>query len=434
MSRVRSRKKIIISTLILIIITGILVFNYLFSPSPYPTFGPITKQEMLTNEDYIEDFEYAYETLESYYPFLEVNKIANNVDWLGNKEEYRNMISECVTDNEFFETMGLILSDLNNGHTHLLDENYGLDIYLLYMMNMPRFDWRVDMVKMFEKPNVQARYNVSNERIDDMVEQMENNVPEESSAKNVETIDIVPEKVGYIAIKQMVTPDLNLASFKEEHDIIKNYLGKAKDYPVLIIDIRENGGGNSGYWSDFLMPLIVDKTYSQKTYSFVKEGPLLNKFRRQSGLKKLKGDSLSSFDFPEKTEKMIKGFSYFSSHTIKVEPSSDSINYEGNLYLLVDNYVYSSSEKLASFAKESEMAVLVGERTGGDGIGSDPMLVDLPNTGFVLRFSKELGITEQGSINELDQTEPDILVSNPRSPIMTYDDAIMNVLEREGIQ
>ena len=85
------------------------------------------------------------------------------------------------------------------------------------------------------------------------------------------------------------------------------------------------------------------------------------------------------------------------------------------------------------------MAILVGERTGGDGIGTDPMLIDLPNTGYVLRFSKELGITEQGSINELDQTEPDIFISNPRKvtrrngPIVNYDEAISTILEMEGI-
>lgn len=50
----------------------------------------------------------------------------------------------------------------------------------------------------------------------------------------------------------------------------------------------------------------------------------------------------------------------------------------------------------------------MGERTGGDGIGNDPYLLGLPNTGYIVRFSKELGVTESGSINEIDKTEPDI--------------------------
>lgn len=441
MKRGKSRKRIIITVITLTILIGIFVTNYLLSPSSYPTFNPIAEQEALGTKDYIEDFDYTYSILESYYPFFEVNKIANNVDWLGNREEYKNLISKCNTDEEFYEAMGLILAELNNGHTHLLDTNYGLDSYVLYKMTLPRFDWRVDMVKIFEKPIVQARHNITNERIDDMVEHMETYVSDVNTRKNIVVANIVPDKVAYISIKEMVTPDLNIPSFKEEHDIIKNYLKEVKDHSALIIDIRENGGGNSAYWSDFLMPLIVDRSYSQDTYSFVKDGPLLNRFRRQSGFKELTNDKISDFNFPEKTNNIVKDFAYYMDGNTQVTPSKDSINFQGNLYLLVDKYVYSSSEQLASFAKESEMATLVGERTGGDGIGTDPMLIDLPNTGYVLRFSKELGITEEGSINELDQTEPDIEVSNPRKvtnisgrPIVDYDEALNAVLKMEGIQ
>lgn len=441
MQRGKSRRRIIITVITLTILIGIFVTNYLLSPSSYPTFNPIHEQEALGTEDYIEDFDYTYSILESYYPFFEVNKISNNVDWLGKKEEYKNLISNCKSDEGFYETMSLILADLNNDHTHLLNPKYGLDSYVLYKMNNARFDWRVDMVKIFEKPTVQARHNITNERIDEMVEHMETYVPDDYSPKNIIVADIVPEKVAYMGIKEMVTPDLNIPSFKEEYHIIKDYLEEVKDYSALIIDIRENGGGNSGYWSDFLMPLIVDRSFTQNTYSFIKEGPLFNHCRRQYGFKKFTNDEISDFDFPEKTNKIIKDFSYYMDSKTQVTPSEDSINFQGNLYLLVDKYVYSSSEKLASFAKESEMATLVGERTKGDGIGTDPMLIDLPNTGYVLRFSKELGITEEGSINELDQTEPDIELSNPRKvtsqsgrPIISYDEAVSTVLKIEGIQ
>ena len=77
---------------------------------------------------------------------------------------------------------------------------------------------------------------------------------------------------------------------------------------------------------------------------------------------------------------------------------------------MVDEGVYSSAEMLASFCKETKLAKLVVTRTGGDGIGFDPLKVDLPRTGYVLRFSDGLGLTESGSINELDKTKPDIEV------------------------
>ena len=105
-------------------------------------------------------------------------------------------------------------------------------------------------------------------------------------------------------------------------------------------------------------------------------------------------------------------------HKAQLRPRKDSIKFKGKIYLLVDKKVFSSSEKLASFAKESGLATLVECKTGGDGIGSDPYLIALPNNGYILRFTKELGVTSKGRINEVDKTEPDIDVN-----------ALVNVIE-----
>lgn len=129
-----------------------------------------------------------------------------------------------------------------------------------------------------------------------------------------------------------------------------------------------------------------------------------SKIRKQSGFKELNDERIENFDFPKETLEMIDEFSYLASRNSKLSPNKESINFKGKIYLLVDKYVYSSSEMMASFAKESNMATLVGERTGGDGIGSDPMLIDFPNSGYIMRFSKEMSVTGKGSINEMDQT------------------------------
>ena len=443
MSISKFKKPFIILFLVLTILAGGLIFHYLStSPLPYPTLAPIEEGVILTSKEYIEDFDFVYETLETYYPYFDVNKKLHNIDWLGNREIYRDKVSKCKTDQEFNETMNHILRGINNGHTNLLHEGSGLFYYTTYK-TAPRADWRSEMPKIFEKPRVQARYGITNESVDKELEIQANYKPETSSAKNAIVGDIIPKEIGYIGVKQMIQPDLKMGSFKEEHDTIKTYLDKIKDYPILIIDIRENGGGSDLYWSKFLMPLIIDKSYSQKTYRFMKEGIILSKVRKQEKFKEYTSEMESDFNFPKETFSMINDFDYYSSFTQKVSPNKDSINFKGKIYLLVDKYVYSSSEMMASFAKESQMATLVGEKTGGDGIGSDPMLIDMPNSGYVLRFPKEMGITEEGSINELDQTQPSILVPNPvkkinfgskGQAILNGDSGIMKVIEIEGYQ
>lgn len=79
--------------------------------------------------------------------------------------------------------------------------------------------------------------------------------------------------------------------------------------------------------------------------------------------------------------------------------------------MLVDGDVYSSAEAWAVFAKSTGWATLVGERTGGDGIGIDPLIASLPHSGYAFRLPAVMGLTSLGVINEERQTEPDMEVS-----------------------
>lgn len=396
------------------------------------------KEFFVSREELIKDFDFMYETLRTYYPFFDINNQVNNIDWLGNREIYREKILQCKTDKDFYNIINFeVLSELNNGHTHLLPTEMALGMYIYYN-NLEKPNWREILANAFQQPNALLRYEITDENINKCLESQDNNIPEETRKSNVTLGDIIPEKVAYIEIKEMIEPNLNIKSFKQESEIIKRYLKKIKDYPILIIDIRGNEGGNSYYWSDFLMPLIVNKSYSQKTYSFIKEGELLSEVISHYEYKRYTDEIKSKLDFPQVTFNMIKDFSYYLPEITKVVPDKDSVNFKGEIYLLVDKYVFSSSEMLASFAKESNMATVVGERTSGDGLGSDPMLIDLPNSGYVLRFPKEMGITEKGIINELDQTTPDIVISNPEKKIkfdcygkskINDDKAIIYILE-----
>jgi len=102
----------------------------------------------------------------------------------------------------------------------------------------------------------------------------------------------------------------------------------------------------------------------------------------------------------------------FYSDNDSVFPSKKGVAYKGNKYLLVDKLVYSSAESFAYFCKTSKFAQVVGETTGGDGIGTDPILLTLPNSGIVIRFTGEMALNADGSSNEEMKTEPDLKLEN----------------------
>ena len=212
-------------------------------------------------------------------------------------------------------------------------------------------------------------------------------------------------------------------------EVLNKYLDKIKNYDALIIDIQGNPGGDSTYWQDYLIPKITNRPLTQNVYSFMKKGKIFEDIFELYGYEDVTVDVMEELDFPEVTSEIAKKFDKYSFEAISVEPSEKSINFGGNVYLLVDRDVFSSAEALASFAKETGFATLVGEKTGGDGIGTDPYQVDLPKTGYVMRFPKELGITERGVIDELEKTTPDIkIISNEEN---INEDSKKKVLEIE---
>ncbi len=66
----------------------------------------------------------------------------------------------------------------------------------------------------------------------------------------------------------------------------------------------------------------------------------------------------------------------------------------------MDKGSFSSSEGFAVFCKNSGWATVVGnENSGGDGIGVDPILFSLPNSGLVIRSTSQKGLNKDGSSN-----------------------------------
>lgn len=393
-----------------LIITGLIFVLTIFGCKNKPVGEKMTdnsngKIESASNEeskqaDYLSDFEYAFETLKKYYPFFDVNKELNDIDFLSMHDEFKSWISECKTDDEFFDTMDEILSYTNNGHTNMVPIEEGNFFHTIYSDAI--FNPELKRIsELYEKPLVKERYKiVSDYRLEDDAHEGSG----EKETSNVIAKDFVDGRIAYIKIKEM--------RIKRDKDIeiLDKYLDKIKKYDTLIIDIQGNPGGDSTYWQEYLIPKITNKTLIQNVYSFMKEGEMFEDIFELYGYEDVTDEVMEELDFPDITSEIAGKFDKYSFETITVEPSEESINFGGNIYLLVDRDVFSSAEALASFAKETGFATLVGEKTGGDGIGADPNQVDLPKTGFVLRFPKELGITEKGVIDELEKTEPDVKI------------------------
>lgn len=381
----------------------------------------ITKGKQLTKEEKIEDFEYMFKTIEEAYPFLEVNKRVNNVEWIANKEEYLEKIKNTKNDKEFIEAITQILNELNNDHTHLINSK---ELYDFFKSGYNQTGW----YDFFDDEKVLSRYN--------SMEGNTQNTKEPMVKKDVIVRDVIDKKIGYIYLPQMygVYGEITEKDIESDMKIIGDYINKLEDYKALIIDIRGNSGGDDMYWRSIVSKVASDDIESKGYLAFRSDNKIMKDYVDKREIRVDSIDNLPKELLENAPKEIMTDFSEFMESTVVIESDNKS-KFKGNIYLLVDDAVYSSSESFSIFCKDSGFATLIGEKTGGDGGGIDPILFDLENSGLIIRMASNMYLTGQGICNEEFKTKPDYEVSDvTRTKNFEDDKCIQKVLELENIK
>lgn len=260
------------------------------------------------------------------------------------------------------------------------------------------------------------------------------------SNRNFRTEILEKNKAAYIRISSMmVNGD---GQYEEDRKEIEAFLKQIKDYPYLIIDIRGNGGGSTGYWSGALVSRLIEKSVFFKSYILYRDTAYNTPFVKD---RYDTYNAKSTQDLPANNSYApeVKNFGKY----IEIQDgviSYNPLHFTGKIYLLVDGGVYSAAESFAVFAKTAKWATLVGTTTGGDGIGAEPGYISLPNSGVLIRVPVAMGLNPDGTINEETHTQPDIYVEpsyqdvlaqlenneNPMTEISNHDTVLNYVLKQ----
>ncbi|WP_162902973.1 S41 family peptidase [Taibaiella koreensis] len=165
----------------------------------------------------------------------------------------------------------------------------------------------------------------------------------------------------------------------EFHQFVKDAFAQIRQQGVthLIIDIRNNGGGDEGF-EDYLLSFLISKDYTK--YRYVQASSFSYSFYNNSDYK---------FDW-QKLEKMLKGEHYLDKDGsilrkpgIEEHEKPQTNPYTGDLYILTSGLTYSGGAEFATLAKNYTKAIFIGEETGGGYYGNtsgNRIVLKLPNS------------------------------------------------------
>lgn len=422
----RRKRRIIIS--ILIIILSIILIERLYNnknefqvKAEDASYYDIVEAKVETKLK-IQDFENLYTILEENYPFFKVNERVYGIDWLANKRKYKRLIRNTKNDAEFFLAMKRILGDLNDKNVRILNGKEFKKTYLTYYETYARTNNFRELYKYeaITNPYVFYRYNM-----DDSLDEVEL-----YEKPNLVTEVLRQDELAYIKIKAMVSFDEGISDYNE----IKKFLKGTENYKKLIIDIRGNKGGSDDYWKD-LVQLLIDEPISTRDYSFFKAG----RHRHVNDPFYIKGLTTTKLlddeildGFPEEIR---TDFDLYKNNSTRINPWEgstdplDIIDFKGEIYLLVDKNVFAEAENFASFAKDTGLATLVGEPTGGGKAYGEIPITYLLQSKFVVQYSRELTMNKDGTINMETKTTPHIQVDPTPNEDFSKDEAIQAVIK-----
>lgn len=378
----------------------------------------------LSKSEMVNDFEYLFKELEENYPFFEVLKRKYDIDFLANHDTYLKRVKECKTDEEFIKTMSEIMADLNNYHAKIADSAYVDQTLSYYSQNWNQPSIYYEFLNL-NRQVVRNRYGlagVQSKASHGQIKRKQNKTQASDESPN-----LALESQGDLAIlkiKQMG----DLTNKEADEKVLDEFLKNKHMYKALVIDIRDNVGGNMEYWQNFLIPRLSKNPKQVVNHMFFKDS---DKIRLLLTDDTLNMESLSNVDISSiklDHAEDLEDFSYYIKDVIAIDPneSQKDNGYEGKIFLLVDEDVFSAAEGFASFIKHTEFATIVGTQTGGDGITLGVINSVLPNSGLVFTYTNTLGYDPTGEINEENPTTPDIESSSYRQSLEIIENMINN--------
>jgi hypothetical protein len=237
------------------------------------------------------------------------------------------------------------------------------------------------------------------------------------------------ETTGYLRL-----PNFSPSDRAGDERKLSSFLAGGSRWQRLIIDVRENQGGDPRFWVDSIVaPLIREplpwtqdsvvsrdwalqhaNLYPLNPTGFVELGP-----KGKGERVELRGLPMPGDWIAYRVTRTVSP----SSQRGRIPPSP----FKGKIYILIDDRSFSAADDFACMAQRTGFAKLVGTPTmGGTANLAKPTPVCLPESQVILWLELEATLTPDGGIRELTGTIPDIPLPPARVPASISREALLS--------
>ncbi|HEX3043426.1 MAG TPA: S41 family peptidase [Bacillota bacterium] len=235
-------------------------------------------------------------------------------------------------------------------------------------------------------------------------------------------------EVGYLKISSFSGEFLS-----KDWEAIQKFINDSQGkYRKLIIDVRNNGGGDPINWMDNLIAPLLKSAITYEETALIRK-PLFDGTQEKNKIYleqlriyleqrlELISEKYHVMSVEELSE--LPGFSkddwLFFKVTRKIEPKN-SLPFNGQIYLMTNQDCFSATEDFATAVKRTGFAKIVGTNTsGGAASFVAPVTFALPESNIVFRMEAEATLNPDGTPNEIFGTAPDVWLQ-PALPATDY--------------
>lgn len=196
--------------------------------------------------------------------------------------------------------------------------------------------------------------------------------------------------VVYIAVKSFSGP--------YENELKEAIVSAAETGKPIILDIRDNTGGDIGYIQSYIYPYLFCDDANVDNTVFVKN---------EKNNRKLYNNLFYRIAYSfEKTDDKDY-FYYKQSLTFKGESSTAP-----SVYLLTSRETFSAADTFASICADKENVTIIGTHTRGEGLVGTSFMELMPNSKLVYIYMPSTANNSDGTSNIIYGTAPDIYIEN----------------------